>query len=155
MARMASSSALYLEDLSPGQVVDAGPVTVTEADCIAFARQFDPQPFHIDPVAAKDTMFQGLALSGWHTAALSMRMLVDSPLAKLANGLVGIEVRSMRWPRPVRPGDTLKVTVEVLETNPSRSRPGWGTAMLRWTTRNQKGENVQELDNVAWVARRP
>jgi acyl dehydratase len=155
MTRMASSDALYLEDLSPGQIVEAGPVTVTEADCIAFARQFDPQPFHTDSAAAKDSMFQGLALSGWHTAALSMRMLVDSPLAKMANGLVGIEVRSMRWPRPARPGDTLKVTVEVLETKPSRSRPGWGTALLHWTTRNQTGESVLELDNVAWVARRP
>jgi acyl dehydratase len=152
---MPPAPALYLEDLQPGQTLQSGPVTVTEADCIAFARQFDPQPFHVDPEAAKSTMFQGLALSGWHTAALSMRMLVDSPLARVANGLVGIEVRHMRWPRPARPGDTLELTVEILETNPSRSRPGWGTALLRWTTRNQLGEPVLEIENVAWVARRP
>jgi acyl dehydratase len=146
---------LYLEDLTPGMSLGSGPVTVSEADAIAFAQQFDPQPFHTDPVAAKDTMFAGLALSGWHTAALSMRMLALSPLAKIANGLVGVEIRHMRWPRPARPGDTLSLTVEVMETKPSRSRPGWGTALLRWTTRNQHGEVVLDLENVAWVARRP
>jgi acyl dehydratase len=82
-------------------------------------------------------------------------MLVMSPLAKIANGLVGIEIRQMRWPQPARPGDTLSLTVEVLETKPSRSRPGWGTALLHWTTRNQNGETVLDLQNVAWVARRP
>jgi acyl dehydratase len=148
-------SALYLEDLAAGMSLEGGPITVTEADGIAFARQFDPQPFHTDAQAAKDSMFQGLALSGWHTAALSMRMLVDSPLARVANGLVGIEVRRLRWPRPARPGDTLKLTVEVIGTKPSQSRPGWGTAELRWTTRNQRGEVVLELENVAWMARRP
>jgi acyl dehydratase len=146
---------LYLEDLSAGQTLEGGPVTVTEAEAIAFARQFDPQPFHTDAEAAKHTFFHGLALSGWHTAALSMRMLVDSPLARIANGLVGIEIRHLRWPHPARPGDTLKLSVEVLETKPSRSRPAFGTALLRWTTRNERGETVQELENVAWVARRP
>ena len=146
---------LFLEDLTPGRIVTAGPITVTEEEGIAFARQFDPQPFHTDAEAAKESFFQGLALSGWHTAALSMRMLVDSDLARVANGLVGIEIRQMRWPRAARPGDTLTLTVEILETKPSRSRPGWGTALLRWTTRNQHGEPVLELENVAWVARRP
>jgi acyl dehydratase len=146
---------LYLEDLAPGASFQAGPITVSEEEAIAFARQFDPQPFHTDPVAARDTMFQGLALSGWHTAALTMKMLTTSPMARIANGLVGIEVRHLRWPRPARPGDTLDLTVEVLETKPSRSRPGFGTALLRWTTRNQHREPVQELENVAWVACRP
>jgi acyl dehydratase len=146
---------LYLEDLEPGKTLTAGPITVTEEEAIAFARQFDPQPFHTDAEAAKDSMFQGLALSGWHTAALSMKMLVESTLARISNGLVGLEVRHMRWPRPARPGDTLTVTLEVLETKPSKSRPGFGTAIFRWTTRNQRGEAVLELENVAWVARRP
>ena len=146
---------LYLEDLTPGRTLTGGPVTVTQDEVIAFGRQFDPQPFHTDPEAARATFFQGLALSGWHTAALSMRMLVDRTLGRVANGLVGIEVRQMRWPRPTRPGDTLTVTVEVLRTRPSASRPGFGTAELRWTTRNQNGEAVMELENVAWVARRP
>jgi acyl dehydratase len=146
---------LYLEDLEPGKTFTAGPLTVTEEEAIAFARQFDPQPFHTDAEAAKDSMFQGLALSGWHTAALSMKMLVESTLARISNGLVGLEVRHMRWPRPARPGDTLTVTLEVLETKPSKSRPGFGTAIFRWTTRNQRGEAVLELENVSWVARRP
>jgi acyl dehydratase len=146
---------MYLEDLTPGKTLTAGPVTISEADGIAFARQFDPQPFHTDPEAAKDSFFNGLAVSGWHTAALSMKMLAESPLGRIANGLVGIEIRKMRWPRPTRPGDTLTMTVEVMETTPSKSRPGFGTALLRWTTRNQTGETVMELENVAWVARRP
>jgi acyl dehydratase len=147
--------ALYLEDLHPGQTLKGGPVTVSEADAIAFARQFDPQPFHTDPEAAKSTFFGGLALSGWHTAALTMRMLAESAMGKIANGLIGIEIRRLHWPRPARPGDTLDVVIEVLQTRPSKSRPGFGTALIRWTTRNQKGETVMELENVAWVARRP
>lgn len=135
--------------------VEGGPVTLTEADIIEFARQYDPQPFHIDPVAAKHTLFGGLAGSGWHVAALSMRMLADSPLGAIANGLIGIELRSLRWPRPSRPGDILRLTVEILEAKPSQSRPGFGTALARWTTRNQKDETLLEVENVIWVARRP
>ena len=146
---------LYLEDLTPGMTVSAGPLTVSEEEAIAFARQFDPQPFHTDPLAARQSMFGELVVSGWHTAALSMKMLTDCALNKIANGLVGIEIRHMRWPRPTRPGDTLTFTVEVLETKKSRSRPGWGTAVLRWITRNQRGEPVLEMENVAWVATRP
>ncbi|HYN27712.1 MAG TPA: MaoC family dehydratase [Burkholderiales bacterium] len=146
---------LYLEDLTPGMTVTSGPVTVTEEEAIAFARQFDPQPFHTDPVAAKTSMFDGLAVSGWHTAALTMRMLTQSSLAQIANGLVGVELRSLRWPRPTRPGDTLHLTVEILETKPSRKRSGWGTALVRWATRNQNNETLMEAENVMWVARRP
>ena len=146
---------LYLEDLTPGMTLQGGPVTVSEQEAVAFARIYDPQPFHTDPEAARQSMFGELILSGWQTAALSMKMLAESPLAKIANGLVGVEIRNMRWPRPAKPGDTLALTVEVLETKPSRSRPGWGTALLRWTTRNKAGETVLELENVAWVARRP
>jgi acyl dehydratase len=144
----------YLEDLTPGLSVTAGPITVTAEMIVEFARQFDPQPFHLDPVAARDSVFGEHVASVWHTAALSMRMLVDSPLADVANGLIGIEIRHMRWPRPTRPGDTLRLTVEVLETKPSQSRPGWGTALLRWTTRNQHEETVMEMENLCWVARR-
>ena len=146
---------LYLEDLKPGMTITAGPITVKEDQAIAFAKQFDPQYFHTDPVAAKNSFFDGLAASGWHVAALTMRMLVDSPLAQIANGLIGIEIRKLRWPRPTRPGDALRATVEVLETTPSRSRPGWGTAFLRWTVRNQRDEIAMELENIIWVARRP
>lgn len=146
---------LYLEDLRPGMTIEAGPITVTEAEAIAFAKQFDPQPFHTDPAAAKNSFFEGHAVSGWHTGALTMRMLVESPLGRIASGLIGIEIRKLRWPQPTRPGDTLRVTVDVLETKPSRSRPEWGTALLRWTTRNQKNDVVMEMENIAWVACRP
>jgi acyl dehydratase len=152
---VALTEPMYLEDLTPGKTLTAGPVTVSQGDAIAFARQFDPQPFHTDPEAAKASFFNGLAVSGWHTAALSMKLLTQSPLSRIANGLIGIEVRKLRWPRPTRPGDTLTLTVEVVETRPSKSKPGFGTAELRWTTRNQNGEPVMELENVAWVARRP
>jgi len=146
---------LYLEDLTPGLTVTTDPITVTEEESIHFARQFDPQPFHIDPVAAKDSFFEGLAVSGWHTAALSMRMLTQTRLADIANGLIGIHIRSLRWPRATRPGDTLRLTIEIKETTPSRTRPGFGTALVQWTTRNQKDEIVMEMENVIWVARRP
>lgn len=146
---------LYLEDLTPGLVVNGGPVTVTQKEMIEFALQFDPQPFHTDPEAAESSFFRGLVASGWHTAALSMRMAVGSPLNELAYGLIGIEIRGLRWPVPTRPGDTLRLTLEVLETRASRSRPGWGTALLRWTTLNQRDEPAMEAENVAWVACRP
>jgi acyl dehydratase len=147
--------ALYLEDLTPGFAVTADLITVTKEESIAFARQFDPQPFHIDPAAAASTAFGGLVTSGWYTAALTMRMQAATSLAQIANGMIGLEVRSMRFPRPVRPGDTLQLTAEVLETKPSRSRPGWGTAVVRWTTRNQRDEIVLEAENVIWVQQRP
>ncbi len=146
---------LYLEDLTPGLVFTGGPLLVTQHDVVDFGRQFDPQYFHTDPETAGVSFFGGLAASGWHTAALSMRMAVESPLNDFADGLIGIEVRSLRWPRPTRPGDTLRLELEVLETRPSRSRPGWGTAVVRWTTFNQDDEIVMTAEPVIWVARRP
>jgi acyl dehydratase len=147
--------AVYLEDMTPGFTITGGPRTVTEEEAIAFARQFDPQPFHTDPVAAKRGFFGELVVSGWHTAALSMRMLVDTDMSAIANGLVGLESRRIRWPHPTRPGDTLSITAEVIESRPSRSRPGWGTVVVRWATRNQRGEVVMEAENVIWVQARP
>jgi acyl dehydratase len=146
--------ALYLEDLTPGLKIEGGPLTVDEEAAIAFARQFDPQPFHTDPVAALTGFFGGLVLSGWHTAALTMRMLAGTKVSQIVNGLVGLEVRHIRFPSPARPGDTLSVTAEILENRPSRSKPGWGTAVVRWTTRNQRGEAVLESENVIWVQAR-
>ena len=147
--------ALYLEDLKPGMTFTTAPITITEEESIAFAKQYDPQPFHTDPQAAKDTLFQGLAVSGWHLAAISMRALATSSMANIANGLVGVEIRRLRWPQPTRPGDTVRVTVEVIETKESKSRPGWGTAVVVWDIRNQRDETVMELENVIWVACRP
>jgi acyl dehydratase len=112
-------AALYLEDLAPGQQY-RGPrsVKVDAAQIKAFANQFDPQPFHIDEKAASGTFFKGLAASGWHTAALTMRLLVESDLS-LAGGIIGAGSEDMRWPRPLRPGDELHVVSEILEVRPS------------------------------------
>ena len=143
---------LYLEDLHVGQTFVTGSVSVTTEAIKAFALQYDPQPFHLDEAAAADSLFGGLAASGWHTAALSMRLLVDG--LPFAGGLIGVGGETT-WPRPTRPGDTLTVHVEVLEITPSRSRPDRGMVRTRNETRNQNGEPVQisTLGIVAW--RRP
>lgn len=141
---------LYLEDLQPGQQWQSPPLTVTEEMIFAFAREHDPQPFHLDHTAADASLFGGLAASGWHTAALSMRLAVGSGL-ELANGHVGMGIDGIRWPKPVRPGDTLRVTVEVLAVTASRSQPGWGVMKARWTTHNQHGDVVAEILPNYWV----
>ncbi len=133
---------LYLDDLSVGQRFSSSTsITVTEADIIAFAKQYDPQPFHTDPEAAKTTFFGGLAASGWHTAALSMRLLVDSSL-HIAGGHIGAG-GEISWPRPTRPGDTLKVVYDILEIKPSKSRPDRGMITVKAETLNQNDEVVQ------------
>ena len=140
---------LYLEDLHVGRTFTTGSVTVTTEAIKAFARDYDPQPFHLDEGAARDSLFGGLAASGWHTAALSMRLLVDG--LPFAGGLIGVGGETT-WPRPTRPGDTLTVHVEVLEITPSKSRPDRGMVRTRNETRNQNGEPVQisNLGIVAW-----
>jgi acyl dehydratase len=145
---------LYLDDLAPGQVYGSGGTTVTEADIVRFAKDFDPQPFHLDAEQAKATFFGGLAASGWHTAALTMRLLVDSEL-RLAGGIIGAGMDELRWPRPLRPGDTIRLESEVMEVRPSRSRPSQGLAKVRTTTLNQDGEAVQVLVANLLVVRRP
>ena len=143
---------LYLEDLQLGQTFTTGSVTVTTEAIKAFARDYDPQPFHLDEDAARDSLFAGLAASGWHTAALSMRLLVDG--LPIAGGLIGVGGETT-WPRPTRPGDTLTVHIEVMEITPSKSRPDRGMVRTRNETRNQHGEPVQisKLGIVVW--RRP
>jgi acyl dehydratase len=110
----------------------------------AFAAEFDPQPFHLDEAAAHHSIFRGLAASGWHTASVTMRLLVESEL-KPAGGIVGAGFDEFRWPRPVRPGDELRIESEVLEVRPSKSRPEQGLIKVRTTTLNQDGEAVQVL----------
>ncbi len=144
---------LYLEDLAPGRVFRSGPVTVSEADIVRFGREFDPQPFHTDPEAARDSVFDGLAASGWHTAGLTMRLFVTGEM-RLAGGTVGAGVEDLRWPRPVRPGDTLRLESEVVEVRASRSKPHQGVARVRNTTLNQDGEVVQVFTAVLIVPRR-
>lgn len=144
----------YLEDFAAGQTFGSGRLTVDAAQIKAFARAFDPQPFHLDEAAAKDTFFHGLAASGWHTAALTMRLLVEGDLQP-AGGIVGAGSDEFRWPKPVRPGDELRLESEVLEVRPSRSRPEQGLIKVRTTTLNQADEAVQILVANLIVPRRP
>jgi acyl dehydratase len=146
---------LYLEDLQPRMIhcSEGEPVTIDAESIKAFARQFDPQPFHLDEATAAKTFFKGLAASGWHTAAVTMRLLVEGGLP-LTGGIIGAGVEEVRWPRPVRPGDRLRVESEVLEVRPSRSRPEQGIAKVRTTTLNQNDEPVQTMTSNLVVQRR-
>lgn len=132
---------LYLDDFAVGQIFRSGSVSVTAEDIKAFAAQYDPQPFHLDEAAASTTLFGGLVASGWHTMALTMRLLVDGG-APIAGGIIGTGTDELRWPRPVRPGDRLRVESEVLDVQQSRSRPEQGRLKLRSTTFNQNDEPV-------------
>jgi acyl dehydratase len=134
---------LYLEDLAPGQRFAGNTcIRIEESRVRTFASEFDPQPFHLDEGAASASIFRGLAASGWHTAAVTMRLLVDSEF-RPAGGIVGAGFDELRWPRPVRPGDELRVEGEVLEVRPSKSRPEQGLIKVRTNTLNQNGEIVQ------------
>jgi acyl dehydratase len=144
--------ALCLEDLRVGQRFVSGTHRIDEEQIRAFAVQFDPQPFHLDAAAAKATVFGGLVASGWHTAAVSMRLLVDGGLP-VAGGIVGAGAE-IAWPRPVRPGAVLHVESEILELRPSRSRPDRGVVTVRSETRDQLGEVVQVLVATLVVPRR-
>jgi acyl dehydratase len=143
---------LFLEDLAVGQRFTSAPQTVSAKEITEFAARYDPQPFHLDATAAAGTLFAGLAASGWHTAAMSMRLIIDS--VPIAGGIIG-SGGELAWPRPTRPGDTLHVETEVLEITPSRSRPDRGTAIVRCTTLNQNGEPVQTFTPKIVVPRRP
>ncbi|HHW64065.1 MAG TPA: MaoC family dehydratase [Rhodocyclaceae bacterium] len=132
----------YLDDLSVGQKFGSGRRRL-ELDAIrAFAAEFDPQPFHLDEVAAQETLFRGLAASGWHTAAVTMRLLVDSEF-RPAGGVVGAGLEELRWPRPARPGDELRLEIEVLDVRPSKSRPEQGIVRVQVTTLNQDDAALQ------------
>ena len=144
----------YLEDFAVGQTFRSGRLQIDKERIKAFGAEFDPQPFHLDEEAARDTIFSGLAASGWHTAAVTMRLLVEGEL-KPAGGIVGAGFDEFRWPRPVRPGDELRVESEVLEVRPSRSRPDRGLIKVRTTTLNQNGEAVQVTVGNLVVPRRP
>ena len=145
---------LYFEDLAVGQSFGSGTVTVGPEEIRAFAAEFDPQPFHLDEDAARGSLFGGLVASGWHTAALSMRLLVAGEL-RLVGGLIGLGVEDLRWPRPVHPGDALRVESEVLGLRPSGSRPDRGIVRVRNTTLNQDGQPVMVAVVNMIVPRRP
>jgi acyl dehydratase len=152
-SQTARNTELYLEDLSIGQRFTSTSHLMEEADIKAFAKQFDPQPFHLDSEAAQDTFFAALAASGWHTAAVTMRLLVEGG-PPLAGGVIGAG-GEITWPIPTRPGDRLHVVSEIANIVPSRSRPDRGIVVLRSETRNQRGEVAQLLITKLVVKRRP
>jgi acyl dehydratase len=145
----------YLEDYAVGQTFGGlARIRIDRARITSFAAEFDPQPFHLDEAEASGSIFKGLAASGWHTAAATMRLLVESDL-RPAGGIIGLGFEEVRWPRPVRPGDELRVESEVLEVRPSKSRPDQGLIKVRGTTFNHNGETVQIFVGSLLVRRRP
>ncbi|RTQ31820.1 MaoC family dehydratase [Variovorax gossypii] len=144
---------LYLEDLKVGDRFRSSEHALDVAQIKAFAQQFDPQPFHTDEEAAKNTFFGGLAASGWHTAALTMKLLVESGIP-LADGIIG-SGGELQWPRPTRPGDVLHVEGEVTAIVPSRSKPGRAMVTMHCQTLNQRGEVLQDFSPKLVVHARP
>ncbi|MFN3625173.1 MAG: MaoC family dehydratase [Hyphomicrobium sp.] len=147
------TSRLYLEDLSVGQRFESAKHLMTTEEIKRFAGAYDPQPFHLDEAAAKESIFGSLAASGWHTAAATMRLLVEGG-APIAGGVIGAG-GEIAWPRPTRPGDELQVFSEVTDIKPSRSKPDRGIVTVCSETRNQRGEVVQVLTSKLVVPRRP
>lgn len=140
----------YFEDYIPGRTVDCGSFSLSEAEIIAFAKEYDPQPFHVDPVAAADGPFGGLIASGWHTTSMMMRLLVErfiSPESSL--GAAGVD--EVRWPKPVRPGDTLRLRATVLEARRSKSKPDRGIIRSLAEVTNQHGEAVMRVTAINFV----
>jgi acyl dehydratase len=148
-----SQQLLYLDDMQVGQKFTSGTYEMTEERIKKFAAEFDPQPFHLDEAAAQASVFQGLAASGWHTAAVTMRLNIDGglPFAAGAIGLGG----EIEWPRPTRPGDILHVESEIVELIPSRSKPNQGIVRVKITTLNQKNEPVQTFTVKILAFKRP
>ena len=144
----------YFEDYVPGHIHELGTVTVSESEIIDFARQFDPQYFHIDPEKAKTSRFGGIIASGWHTTSLVMRVYVDRYLSHVAS-LASPGVDEIRWPNPVRPGDTLSVRVTILESRPSRTKPDRGIVRGRVEAFNQRNEPVFSMIGLSIIGRRP
>ena len=144
----------FFEEFAVGQKFSSGTMTVSAERIKAFAREFDPQPFHTDEEAARDTFFGGLVASGWHTAAMSMRLFVESDITPVG-GSIGAGGSDLSWPRPTRPGDVLRVESEVLDLRPSKSRPTIGIMKVKLTTFNQANEVVQIASPTMIVPRRP
>ena len=143
----------YFDDLKPGERFESQPLEVPGQTIIEFAEKFDPQMFHLDPKSAKRSIFKGLVASGWHTAAITMRLFVQT--MNFAEGAIGLGVDELRWPNAVRPDDVLRVETEILDTRPSRSKPGYGIICLRNITKNQRGEIVQTMTAHALIPRHP
>ena len=143
----------FFEDIKADQVYEFGTITVSEKDIIDFARQFDPQDFHLDPAKAASSLFGGIVASGWHTTSIAMRLYVDHYLSHIANlGSPGVE--DIRWPNPLRPGDTLRIRVTILEARPSRSKPDRGIVRVHVEAINQTDNLVLSMTGVSLVGRR-
>jgi acyl dehydratase len=141
----------FFEDLKKGDRFKSGTYKVSAEQLISFAREFDPQPFHLDAVVADQTIFKGLIASGWHTDAMTMRLFVQT--LNFAEGAIGLGVDELRWPIAVRPDDVLQVETEIVDLRESRSKPGHGIVRLRNVTTNQRGEIVQTMAASALVLR--
>src|ERR1700737_2547670 len=141
----------YFEDVKAGERFKSATDQVSEEQIISFAREFDPQPFHLDAAVARRTMFKSLIASGWHTAALTMRLFVQT--LNFAEGAIGLGVDELRWPNPVKPNDVLQVETEIVDLRESQSKPSHGIVRLRYVTTNQRGEVVQTMYASALVLR--
>jgi acyl dehydratase len=142
----------YFEDLKAGDRFKSATYKVSEEQIVSFAREFDPQPFHLDAAVARQTMFESLIASGWHTAAITMRIFVQT--LNFAEGAIGLGVDELRWPNAVRPNDVLQVETEIVDLRLSQSKPSHGVVRLRYVTTNQGGEIVQTMTASALVLRR-
>ena len=147
---------LYFEDFHVGQELPGGSTHTMDADdIIRFSKLYDPQPQHVDATAAKDTQFGELVASGWHTGGVSMRMKLDGLLGNVVGGLAGLGLDEVRWPRPVKPGDTLRIVTTIIEMRPSQSKLGKGIVRYKVKTFNQRDELVMEIVTSALMNRRP
>lgn len=144
----------YFEDFEVGKTIDVGSRTVTEQELVAFSREFDPQPFHVDEAAAAQSIYGGIIGSGWHTCSMIMRLMVDG-LLREASSLGSPGVDEIRWLKPVRGGDSLTVSTTVLESRPSTSKPDRGIVVTLWQAKNQHGELVATIKGMGMFARRP
>jgi acyl dehydratase len=144
----------FFEDYEAGRSYEFGAITVSEAEIVEFARRFDPQDFHLDPQKAAASRFGGIVASGWHTVGLAMRLFVDHYISHVAS-LASPGVDEIRWPNPLRPGDTLRIRVTVLEARPSRSKPDRGIVRASVEAMNQRDELVLSMIVVSFIGRRP
>jgi acyl dehydratase len=151
---MTPTTARYLEDLTVGERHTAGPIELTEAESLAFATRYDPQPMHTDAAFAAQGPFHGLIASGWQTCSLMMRMTIEAKLFG-STLVLGLGVDELRWPIPVRPGDSISAEIEILSITPSKSKPQFGVVRMRSTGRNQNGEVVLSMITSVWVPRKP
>lgn len=145
------SEPLYFEDFEPGMTLVTESHTLSEEECVAFGEQFDPQYFHIDPQAAKGSVFGRLIASGWHTAAISMKLKAATKLTRMKGGLLGMGLEELRWPEPVFPGDTLTCRITVTEARRSASKPTHGVIRYKMETFNQHGACVMSASTAVWA----